>query len=137
WWEIAKRAVAEVKRDMVPLLAAGVAFFGFVALFPTMIAVILVYGLISDPQDISEQVQSLEGSLPPEALELVRTQMESLAQSNQQGLGIGLVASLAVALWSASAGMGHLIAAVNRAYDEAESRGFVGKRGLALLLTFG
>lgn len=43
WWQVCRRAWAEAKADQVPLLAAGVAFFGFLSLFPAMVAVILAY----------------------------------------------------------------------------------------------
>jgi membrane protein len=63
--------------------------------------------------------------------------MLGLAKTKSSGLGIGLVISLALALWSASGGTGNLITAVNIAYDEKDTRNFVKKRGLALLLTVG
>ena len=63
--------------------------------------------------------------------------MLNLATAKSSGLGIGLVVSLLLALWSASGGVGNLIQAVNTAYDEKETRNFVKKRGLALALTVG
>ena len=61
WWQVSKRAWAESKTDQVPLLAAGVAFFSFLSLFPMMIAAVTVYGLVADRQTVvlvgaSEQI---------------------------------------------------------------------------------
>lgn len=134
WKQIVKRAWAEAKADNVPMLAGGVAFFAFLALFPAMIALISVWGLIVD--DPSAQAESLTASLPAEAADIITAQMESVA-SQDSGLGLALVISVLLALWSASGGTANLVKAVNVAYDEEETRGFVKVRGLALLLTLG
>lgn len=137
WWQVVKRAWAEAKVDQVPLLAAGVAFFAFLSLFPAMIAAVMAYGLIADPAQIRDQANKLAGSLPEGARELLLQQVESLTSAPRQSLGIGVVIALATALWSASGGVGYLITAVNMAYDEDETRGFVKRKGLALMLTLG
>ena len=137
WWQILKRSWAEAKDDHVPLLAAGVAFFAFLSLFPALIATVLVYGLVKSPQEIEAQISSFSDNLPEGAGTLITGQLSQVASSSSSALGVGLVISLAVALWSASTGVANLIKAVNIAYDEDETRGFVVKRGLALLLTLG
>jgi membrane protein len=137
WFQIAKRGWAEAKTDQVPLLAAGVAFFGFLALFPTLAAIVGLYGLFADPATITQQLGSLLQGLPAEARTLITDQLTSLSSGGQQGLGLTVIISLLVALWSASGGVGNLITAVNAAYDEDEDRNFVKKRGLALLMTLG
>ena len=121
----------------MPLIAAGVAFYAFLSLVPTLIAATLVYGLVTTPAQVQSQISSLSSVLPGDAASLVGKQMASLAESKSTGLGIGLVISLVLALWSASGGVGNLIAAVNTAYDEKETRNFFKKRGLALFLTIG
>ena len=132
WLQILKRGMAEAKTDQVPLLAAGVAFFSFLSLFPALIALVTLYGLVADPATVADQVGSLTKSLPPDAGKIITTQLTSVPQSS---LGIGLVISLVAALWSASGGVGQLITAVNTAYDEEENRGFVKRKLLALGLT--
>lgn len=136
WKQVVKRAWAEAKADNVPMLAGGVAFFAFLALFPAMIALISVWGLVVGPDDASAQAESLTEGLPSEAAEIITTQMESVA-SQDSGLGIALVISVLLALWSASGGTANLVKAVNVAYDEEDSRGFVKLRALALALTIG
>lgn len=137
WWQVTRRAWAEAKVDQVPLLAAGVAFFGFLSLFPAIIAAILAYGLFADPQQIQEQADDLAGALPASARDLLLQQIDTLTATSQQSLGFGLFLSLATALWSASGGVGHLMSAVNVAYDEEETRGFFRLKALALALTLG
>jgi membrane protein len=137
WLQVTKRAWKEAKTDQVPLLAAGVAFFSFVSLFPAMIASVMLYGLVADPQTVQRQAEELSQALPRDAASLITGQMRSIVNSPQQGLGIGLVVSLAAALWAASGGVGQMLSAINIAYDEEETRGFVKRKGLALLLTLG
>ncbi|MVA76172.1 YihY family inner membrane protein [Auraticoccus sp. F435] len=137
WVQIAKRGWAEAKADQVPLLGAGVAFFAFLSLFPALVALVGLYGLFADPAVIATQVGSLTQALPEQARTLITDQISSLTSGGRSGLGISVVISILVALWSASGGVSNLMAAVNAAYDEEDNRGFVKKRGLALLLTVG
>jgi membrane protein len=136
WLQIVKRGWAEAKADQVPLLGAGVAFYGFMALFPSLIALVLIYGLVADPAQIANQVGQLSGALPGDARKIITDQLQ-LVSTRQTGAGIGLVVALLLALWSASGGMGNLITAISTAYDEEEKRSFIKKRLLALGLTIG
>ena len=137
WKEIALRGWREASADQVPLLSAGVAFFSFLALFPGLIALTLLYGLVADPATVQSQLAQVSGSLPPEARALLEAQLQQLVSAPAQGLGWGLVISVLVALWSASGGVGNLVTAVNIAYDEERHRGFVKEKLLALGLTIG
>jgi membrane protein len=135
WLQVAKRGWQEASADQVPLLAAGVAFFGFLALFPAMLAFTLVWGLVADPATITDQTASLTASLPPEARTLLVDQLQQLASAPAGSLGWGLVLALVLALWSASGGVGNLVTAINIAYDEDRKRGFVKEKLVALGLT--
>jgi membrane protein len=86
---------------------------------------------------VSAQVSQLTAGMPAAARDLVTTQLDSLASTPSQNLGVGLVVALALALWSASAGTGNLMTAVNVAYGKEETRGFVRRKLLALRLTVG
>jgi len=134
WIQVVKRGAKEAKADQVPLLAAGVAFYAFMAIFPALIAVVSIYGLFADPSTIANQLNSLTGTLPDEARKIIIDQVTALS-TRRQTLGISLVLSLLIALWSASAGTSNLLTAINVAYNEEEKRGFVKKRLLALGLT--
>jgi membrane protein len=137
WWQIIRRGLKEFSNDNMSLIAAGVAFYAFLALVPTLIAAMLIYGLVTDPAEVQKQVDGFSSALPQAAKDLLEQQMTDLAAASKSGLSIGVIISLLLALWSASGGTGNLIAAVNIAYDEKETRNFVKKRGLALLLTVG
>lgn len=137
WKQVLRRTKEEVQEDHVPLLAAGVAFYAFVALFPALIAAVTVYGLVADPQQVENQISALTDALPEDAASLIGQQMRDIASTSSSALGWGLLASLAGALFAASGGVQNLIKAVNIAYDEEETRGFLKLRGLALLMTLG
>lgn len=137
WLQITKRAWKESKADQVPLLAAGVAFFSFLSLFPAMIAAVMLYGLVRDPEDVAAQAQRITEALPENAASLLLEQMNAIAAAPSRSLSLGLIISLALALWSASGGVGNVITAINVAYDEDESRGLVKRKALALGLTLG
>jgi membrane protein len=138
WFQIVKRAWKEAKKDTVPLLAAGVAFYAFLAMVPTLIALVMIYGLVTDDEAaVQEQIQSFGSALPSEVETLLTEQMNSLVATSDRALGIGLIVALLLALWSASGGISNLITALNVAYDEEDERGFVKSRLLALGLTIG
>jgi membrane protein len=134
WLQVAKRGWKEAKADNVPLLAAGVAFYAFLAIFPALIALVSLYGLFADPSTIANQLKSVTEALPPAAQQVIVDQVTMLA-SRRAALSIGLAISIVIALWSASGGISNLLTAVNVAYDEEEKRGFIKKRLLSLGLT--
>ncbi|HQV58723.1 MAG TPA: YihY/virulence factor BrkB family protein, partial [Ilumatobacteraceae bacterium] len=137
WKDVLQRVKAEAKDDHLSLLAAGAAFFGLLALVPAMVAVVSVYGLVANPASIDRQVSSALGAAPKEVREMIREQLTSIASGPSGGAWAALVVGVLVALWSASSGMSHLIEALNTAYDEEESRGFVKLRLTSLALTIG
>lgn len=135
WKEILTRTVRQVKADNVSLISAGAAFYVFLALVPALIAVISVYGLVADPQDVSRQLGPVLSAMPSSAAEVVSSQITSITSKGETGLGLGLAVSVVVALVGASKGALGLVTALNIAYDEDETRGFLRLRGLALALT--
>ena len=136
WKDVALRVKGELKEDQVSLMSAGVAFYLLLALFPALAALVSLYGLFADPDQVAQQVTDLTGALPEEAQSLITDQLESIT-GQSQGIGITLAVSVAAALWAASSGVKHLIGAVNAAYDERETRKFLKLRGLSLVLTIG
>lgn len=136
WLPILKRSWTRTQTDQIPLLGAGVAFYGFLALFPTLIALVLAYGLFADPSTIAAQVDSLGGALPPDVRKLITDQITARSQQTA-ALSVGVIIALLVALWSASGGVANLVQAINTAYHETDDRSLVKKRALALALTAG
>ena len=137
WFAVLRRVKAEVKQDNATLLAAGVAFYAMLAIFPAIIAVVTIYGMVADPAQVESQVGEFAKSLPAGADQLLTTQLESVTSAGRQSLSIGLVVSLLAVLWTASGGVQGLVKGLNLVYDEQESRGFLKLRGLSLLLTLG
>jgi membrane protein len=137
WMDIAKRTRKEVKADQVPLLAAGVAFYVLLALFPAIIAGVSIYGLVANPQTVRDQINQLAKTLSPETATLIGQQVQQVTSSAGGALGLATVIGILTALWSASSGMKALITGVNLAYDETEGRKFVKLRGLSILMTLG
>src|SRR5215218_8511557 len=84
WRQIVARALHRGFLDRVTLISAGVAFFGFMALFPGLIAGVLLYGLVSTPADLAEHVELLAATLPPDAAAVVAGQMEDLVAADQR-----------------------------------------------------
>jgi membrane protein len=131
------RLKEQIARDRLSIVSAGVAFYMLLAVFPLLGALVSVYGLIFDPQHVTAQLAALEGVVPEQAMNVLLGQFQSLKQAGSAALGVGLVVSLVLALWSASAGVKAMMEALNVAYDEREKRGFVRRSAVALLLTVG
>ena len=137
WRDILMRVKRQMAEDRLSIVAAGVAFYGLLAVFPALIALVALYGLAFDPKQVSEQVAALSGMLPPQAADILLGQLQDLTATRSGALGLGAIGGLVLALWSASAGVRTLMEALNVAYDEQESRGFVSYYGTAILLTLG
>ena len=137
WKDIAVRVKGSLRDDQVSLLAAGVAFFTLMALAPALAAVVSLYGLVTTPAEASKQIADFTTGLPAEARSLIGDQLKTVASGKPSSLGLALVVSVLLSLWTASAGMKQLVEAVNVAYDESETRKFFRLRGLAVLLTLG
>ncbi len=136
WKDVALRVKSQTTQDRVSMVAASVAFYAMLAIFPAMIALVLLYGLISDPMDVQSHLMSLSSVLPDEASAVLETQLSAIVGDSERNIGLGFAISILGALWAASRGMRALAMAMNIAYGQQESRGFV-KRALAALgLTF-
>jgi membrane protein len=137
WKQIVKRAWAENKADNMPIIAGGVAFFGFLSIFPALIAMISIYGLVASPETVTRQVGDLSAQLPEDASRLIGDQLTAIADNNGSALTWGLVLAILGALWSASGGVGNIVTAINLAYDEVETRNFIKLKATSLVLTLG
>jgi membrane protein len=134
---VATQLPVRLREHRLTLVSAGVAFYAFLAVVPTMIAVVSVYGLVADASDVQRQVDNLAGALPEEVRNFIEFQLTSIIQANRAGVSITFVVAIAVALWSASGGLAALVSGLHVVHDVDEPKGFVAKRGKALLLTLG
>jgi len=140
WKQIATRTLKEVKDDRATLIAAGMAYYGFLALFPALIAAVGVLGLIDAPASLYDAMEtSIRSALPAGASDIVA---DAIAAARNPGEGASLTAALVgtlVALWSASSGLVALQKGLNVAYDVRQERRFVTARlvAFALLISIG
>jgi len=135
WRDIAKRVFFQVQEDQLTLIAAGVAFYAMLAVFPAIIALVSVYALVADPDQVRAQLAPVADTLPGGAGDLIVDQLKTATELGSGGLTLGLVLSVLVVLWSVSNGITALISGVNLAYDEQDTRGFVRLRASALGFT--
>jgi membrane protein len=134
WTELLKRTAKETQSDNGLGLAAQLAYYFFLALFPTLLFLIALAGAFATQGLVTRVVDLLAGAAPPDVVAIVREQLISLAQGDQGGImTFGVVA----ALWSSSAAMVALIDALNRAYDVEDARPWWKQRLTAILLTAG
>jgi membrane protein len=137
WWHVARRVGSRIGEDNISIMAAGVAFYALLSIFPGLTTLISLYGLIADPDDIRKLIESARGVLPDEALSLLTAQVTALLQGGPGKFGLGLIISLVVALWSTNYGTASLITALNAAYEQKEARGYFAATFAGLALTAG
>lgn len=137
WKEIAFRTWKEASKDNISLVAAGVAFYGLLAMVPMLGATVLTYGLVATPHTVLHNIQSLTTSLPGDVAKLLGDQLMNVVKTSGSKKGFGLFVALAVALWGARNAAGSLIIAVNIAYEEEEKRSWFKVTLLSLAITAG
>jgi membrane protein len=137
WRVVLWRVWQELHANHVSMLAAGVAFYAFLSLFPGLVALVALYGLVADPLVVEEAIASFGGVLPDAAQSVLNDQLQSLISHSSTTLSVTLVFSLAFAWWSAASAMKALMEALNVAYGVAEQRGLLRFNAEALILTLG
>jgi membrane protein len=135
WKDILRRTWQQVKEDNISIVAAGVAFYALLAIFPALGAALSIYGFFADPADVSQQLASLGGLLPGDARSVLERQLSEVSAQPQSALSLGAIVGVALALWSAAAGVKTMMTALNIAYEEDEARGFIRYNATALVMT--
>jgi membrane protein len=129
------RVLHEISEDRVTLIAAGVTFYLLLALFPSITALVAVYGLVADTSTMTEHLRQLAGLLPPGAFDIIADRITSLAETKASTLGLTFFVGLALALWSTHSATLAIFDAMNIAYEEDEKRGFVKLNVIGLIFT--
>lgn len=137
WKKIVMGVKDEIGENNVSIISAGVAFYAFLAIFPAIAALISIYGLAMDPQNIQDQLSQLYGVMPQQAYEILKKQIEKLMDTPGSALGWSMAISILFSIWSANKGTKSLFTGVDIAYDTANNRNFFKQNGLTLLFTFG
>jgi membrane protein len=125
WADILWRTYERIGEDRLLAVAAGVVFYGLLALFPAITAMVSFYGLFTKASTINEHLSAVAGLLPEGGVSIVRDQIDRLAAKGDAKLGFGFAIGLGVALWSANSGMKAILDALNVVYEEKEKRGFI------------
>lgn len=116
------------------LVAAGVAFYGALALVPTFVAVVAIYGLVAEPEGVRENLEPLTEVLPTAAGDLIVRQLESVTQAGDTQVGIGLVIGFAGVLWLVSGAINALVMGIRIAHERKSPHSWLRGRLYALAL---
>ena len=137
WKDILWRTYQRTGEDRLLATAAGVVFYGLLAIFPTITALVSFYGLFANPSTISANLQTLSLMLPEGSFQIVQDQIARVSMKGNTELGATFAFGLALALWSANAGVKAMIDALNVAYEEREKRSFLRLNLMSLAFTIG
>jgi membrane protein len=137
WREVMRILYGHVSEHRLTAIAAGVTYFALLAMFPFIGAIVAVYGLFGDTGALGTHLDQLASFLPGGAIEIVGDQLKRAAEGGKTTLGFAFLASVAISLWSANAGVKALFDALNIVYDANETRGFITLNAVSLAFTAG
>jgi len=135
WKDILWRTYTRTVDDRLLATAAGVVFFGLLAVFPAITALVSCYGLFANPSTIGDNLQTLSLMLPEGSFQIVQDQVARVLMKGHTALGAAFLFGLVLAVWSANAGVKAVIDALNVVYEEREKRGFIRLNLLSLAFT--
>ena len=131
---ILRTVLGQISRSRMSLISAGVAFFAMLSIFPGLAALVALLSLISDPEVVVVQLEQIRSVMPEDVYNILHGQIVGLVSTSPDTLGWAGAVSIAVALWSARAGVGALMQGLNAVY-EIDSRATLRHYSRALLLT--
>jgi membrane protein len=135
WQDILWRTYQQISEDRLLAVAAGVVFYGLLAMFPAVTAFVSLYGLFAKASTVSEHLSVAAGFLPGGALDILQEQVNRLVSKGDAKLSFGFIFGLGLALWSANAGMKAIMDALNVVYEEKEKRSFIRLNLISLAFT--
>ncbi|MDG5815291.1 YihY/virulence factor BrkB family protein [Chitinispirillales bacterium ANBcel5] len=135
WRDILLRVKNQIGEQSLSVIAAGVAFYGFLALFPAVAALISIYGIVITVEQVEQQIRALTEILPEPAQVLIEQQLSQIVAQSPTALGWGMVISILLGLWSANKGTKNLFKGLNIVYEEKKKRGFLKENAVSLLFT--
>lgn len=137
WKDVLVKVKDKIPENNVVIVSAGVAFFGFLSIFPAIMALISIYGLAMDPQQIEEQLTRLSSMMPEETYKVLQQRVNKFIDNAGGSLGWGTAFGILFGIWSANKGTKSLFKGVDIAYETNSNRGFIKQNALTLLFTFG
>ena len=135
WKFILLEVKKEIGNDNIGIVSAGVAFYAFRAIFPAIMALISIYGLTTEPQQIEQQLSQISSMMPAEAFDILEKRIENFINTYSRSLGLSTLLGLLFAIWSANKGTKSLFKGVDIAYDTVNDRGFFKQQLLAIVFT--
>lgn len=137
WKDIMWRTYQQLNEDRLLAVAAGVVFYGLLALFPAVTALVSSYALFADTKTVNDHLAFISGFLPEGTFSIIQDQVGRVLSKGDMKLGGAFLASLLLAIWSANGGVKAIIDALNVVYDEKEKRGFFKLNAVSLAFTIG
>jgi membrane protein len=135
WLGTLKRTISEARDDNITDWAAALTYYAVLSLFPAIIALISILGLVVDPATITRVITDVVSQLGPKsAVDTFKGPIEQIS-SNRSGALLGLIFGIAAALWTASGYVGAFMRASNAIYEREEGRPFYILRPFQLLVT--
>jgi membrane protein len=130
-----KRTATEFSEDNMTIWAAALTYFGLLSLFPALIAMVSIVGLVADPASTTRTLTDIVNNLGPStAADTFASPIESIT-ANRGTAGVLLIVSIAVSLWSASGYVGAFTKAANVIYETPEGRPFWKLKPLQIAVT--
>src|SRR5262245_24961425 len=134
WRAAAVRVWQRISPEDVQIRAAGVAFYAFLALLPGMLAVVMLFGSLADPEHVQQQLATLAPLFPPDVAEFLGGQLVDMAYRSNASLRISAAASACFGIWGASKGIRALLHTLGAGAPGGDPRGRVGRGVRALAL---
>lgn len=133
-WHALRHVLRLMDEKNLSLIAAGVAFYGILAVFPGLASVIAIWGVVGDPAAVATEMAEFRAVVPRDVYTLIDSQLRALAQADGLTLGWASILSFGLAIWSARAGVAALMRGLNAIYNVPNRQG-VSHYLHALLLT--
>jgi membrane protein len=135
WWAVLRRTVAEFQDDQLTDRAAALTYYAVLSIFPALIALVSIVGLVGDPRTTTDSLTEIVESVGPStAADTFQGPIEQLT-SNRGTAGLLLILGIATAIWTASGYVGAFGRAANAIYEVDEGRPFWKLRPLQLAIT--
>ncbi len=136
WLDVLWRTYRQVGRNNLSIIAAGVAYYLFLAVVPALVVGIAIFALVADVNTVSRHLDELNRVVPPEVMPLLKDQLTRIVKNNTAA-GISAIIALVLACYSSANATKAMIKGMNVAYDEQEKRSFVKFNAVAIALTIG
>lgn len=135
-FDVAMRMWHKQSSKNLGLIAAGIAFYSLLSLFPGITAAMAFAGTFLQPEMLVENSTQITAMLPEAAERIVMGQLRDVAEADSSRLSFAALLGIGIALYSASKAVANFISGLNMIYDEQETRNFFKVKALTIVLTF-